>query len=471
MTMREGLSQVINVFDVGVLLYLIALNSCYLAFTALAFVRLREHVKRWTPREAGGVMRSPATPAISIVVPAFNEELSVVESVRSLLGLNYPDFEVVVVNDGSTDGTLAALQRAFDLIPAPIGHEQPLVSKPVLGVYRSLSAGEIVVVDKINGKKADANNAGINVARHPLVCVIDADSVLDGDALTRAVLPFIERPDTVAVGGIVRIANGCVVKGGRVAEARLPASWFARFQIVEYLRAFLAGRVAHSSLDALLIISGGFGLFRRDALMDVGGYCAESIGEDMELVTRLHRHYLRTQQPYRIVFLPDPVCWTEVPESARGLSSQRNRWHRGTLDVLNRHRAVVGRPKYGRVGMLATPYYTVFEAFGPIVEALGYVVTVLGLAFGLVNVEIAKLMFLGAVVYGTLISVGAVLLEELFFRRYQRVGDLGWLLFCGVVENFGYRQLTTWWRLRGWVDFVRNKNGWGAMPRKGFART
>ncbi len=470
--MRTFFSQFMTAFDVGVLLYLIAINSCYLAFTVIAFFKLLDHRRRWTPREVAGLMRSPATPPISVIVPAFNEVLTVVESVRSLLALNYPQFEVVVVNDGSTDATLDELRREFGLVAAPISHDQPVPTRPVRGVYRSITAGDIVVIDKVNGGcKADAANAGINAAQYPLVCVIDADSLLDEQALVRAVLPFIEHQETIAVGGIVRIANGCLVDGGRVVEARLPKAWLARFQVVEYLRAFLAGRVAHSALNTLLIISGGFGVFRRDLLLEVGGFATDTVGEDMEIVTRLHRFCRDHKRPYRIAFLPDPICWTEAPETARALAQQRNRWHRGTLETLARHRAMAGNTRYGRVGWLALPYYAVFEAVGPVVEGLGYVVTVIGLYFGLINWEIARLMFLAAVLYGTLISVGAVLLEEVTFRRYRRVRDLLWMLAFGVLENFGYRQLTTWWRIRGWFDFLRNKGGWEPMPRKGFART
>lgn len=469
--MKALLMSVCMAFDTGVLLYVFTLNSSYLLCTAISFARLAAHRRRWTPREVAGVMRSPATPGISIIVPAHNEELSVVESVRGLLALKYPEYEIVVVNDGSSDGTMAALTEAFDLVKAPLSYEQRAPSKPVVGLYRSLTSGDIVVVDKVNGRKADAINAGLNAARYPLVCVIDADSLLDEDALIRAVLPFIEDQRTIAVGGTIRVVNGSRVAGGRVADVRLPRNWIARFQTIEYLRAFLAGRVAHSALDALLVISGAFGLFDREVVIEAGGYCSDSVGEDMELVARLHRHCRERKRPYRIVFLPDPVCWTEVPESARILGGQRNRWHRGTLDVLKRHGTMSFQSRYGAVGLLAFPYYTIFEAFGPVVEVVGYFVTIVGLVFGLVNLEMAKLLFLAAVVYGTLVSVGAVLLDDVFFFRYRRFSDVAWLIVVGIVENFGYRQLTTWWRLRGWLDFLRRKGGWGVMTRKGFART
>ena len=388
--MRETLAEIITVFDLGVILYMITLNTCYLMFTATAFVVLTRRRRRWTPREVNGVMQSPATPAISIVLPALNEEKTVVTSVRSLLALNYPAFEVVVVNDGSRDGTLAALKHEYGLVEAPMTHDPQVATHPVTAIYRSPIAADIVVLDKINGgSKADAVNAGLNAAKHPLVCVLDADSLLDNDALVRVVLPFIEDPRTIAVGGTVRVANGCVVDGGRVTRARLPKNWLARFQVVEYLRAFLSGRVAQSAINSLLIISGGFGVFRREMLLEIGGFAADSLGEDMEIVTRLHRYCREQKKPYRIVFLPDPVCWTEVPESARSLASQRNRWQRGTLDVLQRHIVMMCNPRYGSVGLFAAPYYGIFEAFGPIVECLGYIATIVGACFGLINWPIA----------------------------------------------------------------------------------
>jgi cellulose synthase/poly-beta-1,6-N-acetylglucosamine synthase-like glycosyltransferase len=327
------------------------------------------------------------------------------------------------------------------------------------------------MIDKANGGKADAINAGINAARHELVCVIDADSLLEELALVRAVLPFIEDPATIAVGGIVRIVNGCTVDAGRVTRVGLPGAWLARFQVVEYFRAFLSGRVAMSAMNCLLIVSGAFGLFRRTALVAAGGFRTDTIGEDMEIIVRLHRQMRQQEKPYRIVFQPDPVCWTEVPESAAILGEQRNRWHRGTLQVLNLHAQMIGSARYGAVGLFALPYFAIFEAASPIVETLGYFLTGASLAFDLVDIVFAQLFVLVAIVFGTLISVTSVLLEEVAFRRYPRTRDLALLVLAGVLENFGYRQLATWWRLRGMWDFVRGRRGWGQMARQGFAVT
>jgi cellulose synthase/poly-beta-1,6-N-acetylglucosamine synthase-like glycosyltransferase len=467
---RAHLVAVLTAWDLAVLLYFVTVNTIYLLFCVIAFVRLRDHRRRWTPRRLEAVLQSPATPGISVIAPAYNEEATIRESLRSLLLLHYPEFEVIVVNDGSKDGTLRELIAGFGLLRAPAGYDQPIATKPVQAVYRSLSNTDLIVLDKVNGGKADAINAGINAARYPLVCVIDADSLLEDQALTRAALPFIEDPSTLAAGGIVRVVNGCSVEAGRVTRVGIPSSWLAGLQAVEYLRAFLAGRVAQSAMNSLLIISGAFGIFRRDAVVAIAGFRHDTIGEDMEIVTRLHRHAMDTGQRYRIVFQPDPVCWTEVPESIGILRNQRNRWQRGTLQVLSYHRGMIGRPRYGAVGLFAMPYFLIFEAAGPLIELSGYLVTVLALVFGLLDWRFAELLFLAAVLYGTLISLAAVLLEEISFRRYPRLSDLMRLVAFAVFENFGYRQLTTWWRVRGIVDFFRNKQGWGTMTRKGFTK-
>ena len=469
--MRAWVSQGLMVFDLGVLAYFLVINTLYLLFSVVAFFALIQHRRRWTSRALDVVMRSPATPAISVIAPAYNEEATIEQSLRSLLLLNYPQFEVVVVNDGSKDKTIETMVAAFGLMRAPVVYQQPLDTQPVRALYRSLDNPDLVVIDKANGGKADAINAGINAARYPLVCVIDADSILEPEALMRAALPFIENPNTLATGGIIRIVNGCTVEAGRVTRIDLPDSWLARFQVVEYLRAFLSGRVFMSAANALLIISGAFGLFRRDAVIEVGGFRHDTIGEDMEIVARLHRRWRDTNRPYRVVFQPDPVCWTEAPETLKILASQRNRWQRGTCQVLSYHMAMMGNPKYGSVGWFAMPYFLIFEAAGPLIEVSGYLVTLVAVMFGLLDIVFAQLLFLAAVVFGAMISMTSVLLEEMSFRRYPKVRHLLLLAAVGVIENFGYRQLTTYWRLKGVIDFLRKKQGWGVMTRKGFAKT
>jgi len=469
-TLRDWTLGALEAFDLLLLAYFLAINTIYLAFSVVAYVELRNHRKRWTARELGAVMRSPATPGISILVPAYNEAANVTESVRSLLFLNYPQYEVIVVNDGSKDDTLDLVVEPFELVRAPVSYEEAVPTRTVRGVYRSISGQELTVIDKENGGKADAINAGINAARYPLVCVIDADSVLEEHSLTRAVLPIIEQPRTIAVGGIVRVANGCTIDHGRVVAIGLPKSHLARFQVVEYLRAFLAGRVSLSLVNGLMIISGAFGVFSRKAVVEVGGFRQDTVGEDMEMVARLHRLYRERGERYRIVFQPDPVCWTEAPESIRTLARQRDRWQRGTLQVLSYHWRMLLNPRYGVLGLLVMPYYVIFEGIGPIIELLGYVLTILAVAFQLIDWRFAWLLFLAAVVYGAMISLASIILEEVSFRRYPRLSDLLWLAFYGVLENFGYRQLSTWWRVRGVFRFLKGERGWGDMTRKGFEK-
>jgi cellulose synthase/poly-beta-1,6-N-acetylglucosamine synthase-like glycosyltransferase len=345
----------------------------------------------------------------------------------------------------------------------------------VRGIYRSTlpEYRNLVVVDKENGGKADALNAGINVAQHPYVCSIDADSLLEDDALQKVMKPFLEDETVIAAGGIVRIANGCEVMNGRVVRVGLSSKLLPIFQVVEYFRAFLSGRMAWHGVNGLLIISGAFGMFRRADLIEAGGYNHETVGEDMELVVRLHRYNRERKKPYRIAFVPDPVCWTEVPETARILSRQRNRWQRGLLDTMLIHARMLFNPRYGIVGVAAMPYFFLVELLGPVIELAGYVVMVLMLALGILDLQMAVLFFVVALLYGVMFSVGSVLLEEISFQRYPNPKDIAVLLSFGVLENFGYRQLTVWWRIRGFLDYIRGRHVWEAMPRKGFepART
>lgn len=409
---------------------------------------------------------------VSILSPAYNEELTITESVKSLLMLEYPEFEVIVVNDGSKDNTLGKLKAAFNLHSIPADIEERVSCKQILGIYRSPDNPNLVVVNKINGGKADALNAGINISRYPLICAIDADSLIEGGALLRVTKPFAERPGkTVAVGGIVRVANGCTIKAGRVVRVGLSRAWLPLIQTVEYLRAFLFGRAGWSALRCLLITSGAFSFFRKDTVIAIGGYRQGSVGEDMELVVRMHRYLREQKREYEMHFLPDPVCWTEVPESSKILGRQRNRWQRGLIDSLRIHRKMILNPRYGTVGMVALPYFVFFEMLAPVVELAGYIFIPLSYAFGVVNFLFFALFLTVAILVGVILSTLSVVLEELSFRRYEKTSDLTKLVAAAFLENFGYHQLTLWWRLKGFWDYLSGKTAWGKMERKGFAKT
>jgi cellulose synthase/poly-beta-1,6-N-acetylglucosamine synthase-like glycosyltransferase len=414
------------------------------------------------------VYASPFTPPVSIVLPAYNEEAGVVASIHSLLDLRYPRHEVIVVNDGSTDGTIDLLRETFSLVPVREALRTQIPTKHIRGGFVSRTHPNLLVIDKENGGKADALNAGINAAAHPYLCAIDADAVLEHDALLRMILPFVDDPDLVAAaGGIVRVANGAVIESGRLVDFRLPKNHIARFQILEYFRAFLIGRLGFDRLNAVLIISGAFGLFKRELVEAVGGYAHNTVGEDAELVARLHGYLRKQGERYRIRFIPNPVCWTEAPSSVKVLSRQRRRWQRGLGETLWRHRRKMLNPRAGWFGLLTLPYFLVFELIGAPIEALGIPVVIIAFLIGALSVQFFLLFLAVSVLLAVAVSISALLLEEYADRRYDRIRDMGRLVAYALVENLGYVQMTAYFRCLGWVDLMRRKRHWGEMTRVG----
>lgn len=447
------------------LLYFVGLNLGYLVLNAFSLLELPRDLEtrllHVLPRVHSGY-----EPPVSVIVPAYNEVATIVASVRSLLQLEYPELEVVVVSDGSSDGTLDALRREFALVPYPEAYWRRLEVKPVRGIYRSSRFPNIRVIDKENGGKADATNAGVNAARYPLVCVVDADSILERSSLRRVVIPFLTASHTVASGGTVRIANGCEVRGGFLEAVGLPRNLLALLQVMEYLRAFLFGRLGWAAMNAVPIISGAFGVFRKEAVVAVGGFRSDCIGEDMELVMRLHRLNRLARRPYRIAFLPDPICWTEAPESLKVLRSQRTRWQRGLGESLMFNRALLCHPRGGAPGWVMFPCMLAFELLSPLLEVAGYLFMTLGFALGFVGATAFWIFLLLAIGLGMMLSASALLLEEISFHVYKRPSELLALAAVALIENFGYRQLITAWRLHGlWQWATGRGGGWGEMKR------
>lgn len=459
-----------NVIEALIIAYFLLMNGTNAWLLVLSMAELgRARSRRW-PELDNILLSQENTPPISIIAPAYNEERTVVESVRAFLHLEYPDFTVIVVNDGSRDGTMARLQERFQLEPVKTVYRRDFETAEIRGVYRTSLEPRLVVVDKANGGKADALNAGINVARTPLVCCVDADSLVDQRALLRMVEPFIYDPtNTVAVGGTIRLANGATVRDGCVTNVATPSSWVARFQIVEYLRAFLFARLGLNRFGGNLIISGALGLFRRDVLVELEGYRADTVGEDMELVVRMHRHMRDKGVPYRICYVPDPICYTEAPEDMRLLGRQRNRWQRGLLDSLVRHRRMFLNPRYGQIGLIAFPMFVLFELLAPVLELGGYLYMGYQALFGSIDPLTAGLFFVLSYLVGFLMSLQALALDDLGFNAYRGLGTRLLLVLTAALENFGYRQILLYHRLRGMIDFVRGGHAWGEMKRKGFA--
>jgi cellulose synthase/poly-beta-1,6-N-acetylglucosamine synthase-like glycosyltransferase len=464
----NALTQILSGFNSLTIGYFACLDAVYLVLAIIGWRAVSDYVARRPLRDYRRVAVSPLSPPITILVPAHNEEATIAYSLRALLANGYSQLAIIVVNDGSKDGTMDVLREEFNLVDVRRVPRSALTCKPIRAVLASADEPRLTVIDKQNGGKADSLNAGLRYARTPLFCCIDADTMLDPDALNRLVWEFESRPDTVAAGGIVRVVNGSRVLDGRVSDVRTPASLVANLQIMEYLRAFLSGRIAWSRLGMLMIISGAFGLFRRDAVVDAGGYDTSTVGEDAELILRLHRHQRDVGGPHRVVFFPDPICWTEVPTSMRILVRQRDRWQRGLLEMLWRHRGMVGRRRYGRIGLVAIPYFVVFEALGPAIELIGLAAFILSLALGIITLPIAAAYLSLAVGMGFIISYMTLLMEERAFQRYPGWSCLARLVSISFIENLGYRQLMALVRARGlWTVF--RAGGWGEMTRAGFA--
>jgi cellulose synthase/poly-beta-1,6-N-acetylglucosamine synthase-like glycosyltransferase len=382
------------------------------------------------------------------------------------LDLDYAPLEIVVVDDGSKDETFARLDQAFDLVPLPLGGTFPLETALIRSLHVSRKAPALRVVRKENGGRSDAINAGVCVARGELVAVTDADSLMEPDAIRRAVRPFEVHPDDcVAVGGTIRIANGSRIVDGRVEVPHVSTRGLAATQVLEYLRGFLGTRIAWSEINGLLIVSGAFGVFRRDLLVALGGFSDQTLGEDMEMTMRFHHRLRPRWRSLRVEYTPDAVCWTEAPSTMGGLRNQRVRWHVGLLDNLRMHAGMFGRTRFGAAGTIAFPYMVLFEALAPLVEFLGYAIVITLIILDAASWPYLVLFFLVAVLVGQVLNVTALLIEEVGFRRYSS-RDLLRMGAWGLIEALWLRRIVAWWRTKATVlALFGRRPGWGTIPR------
>lgn len=461
------LGTVVRWSETAALTYMLFLSTSYAFLLLMSIPELWKHWRLSADEHLRRLLASEALPALTLLVPAHNEEVTIASSVLSFLTLEYPHLEVVVVNDGSKDRTMAVMMREFDLYEVPPAFPVRVSTQAVRAYYRSRRHARLLVLDKVNGGKADALNAAMNASRHPFVVAVDADTLIEPDALIRLARPFLLGANVAAVGGTVRVANNCIVELGRVVEARVDNRWIVGCQTVEYLRAFLFGRLGWNWLGGNLLISGAFGLFRKEYLFAIGGYRTGNVTEDMDLCVRLQRYLHEQGIRAELPFIPDPVAWTEVPATIRVLRRQRERWHRGLTATMVNHRSMMLNPRYGAAGMLAYPFFFLGEMIAPLVELMGWVGLLVGLALGVVNLQFALLFLAVAVGFGTLLSVWAIVLEEASFRRYGRPIDLARLLWFAIIEGLGYRQMTVLFRLQGFWNYLRGVESWGRMTREG----
>lgn len=449
--------------------YYFVCNLAYLGMLIVALKTSAAHQRGLQSHRLGWLKESPLVPPIAVIAPAHNEEKSIRVAVRNLLELEYPELEIIVVNDGSEDRTLEEMREEFQLRKVQALYIQQVESAQVRGLYRSNLDHRLLVIDKeAGGSKADAVNAGVNAALSPYLCVVDADSVLERDALLRIMLPVLEDPKrVVCVGGIVRVLNGSEFEGGKLRRVCLPKKSIEVIQVVEYLRAFLIGREAWAQANMLMIISGAFGVFRTDLVRKVGGYRASAIGEDFDLVARLHRHLREKKADYQIQFVPDPVCWTEVPSDLRSLGRQRARWQKGLFDVLWPNRDMLFRSRFGRIGWIALPYLWIFEFFAPVIEIGGLLTIAAAAWLGVLSREFFLQFLLFGYAFATVISIGSVLQEELTYKRYNDWRDVARLISYCFFEHFPYRQMHMIWRLQGIWQYLRGDVVWRPLKRQG----
>jgi len=458
-------------FNIFIIVYVAIVGLIYIVQMFMAMMFTVTYIKKVKFSDIKLYKESYNMIPISILVPAWNEEKTVIQTIKSLLALEYLTYEVIVINDGSDDKTLKTVIRAFGLRKITFPVKARLKTKTIAGIYSNPDYPNLLLVDKENGGKSDALNAGINVSRYPYFVSLDADSLLDSDALVRIALSFMEYKYTIAVGGIIRVSNGCEIKNGKVVKLALPRSRFAVFQIVEYLRAFLVGRVGWSIINTMLIVSGAFGAFQKEPVIQAGGYTNNTIGEDMDLVLKLHKYMREKKYKYRITFLPDPICWTQVPENFRDLFSQRRRWQIGLIDCMNRYKKMMLNPRYGVSGMLAMPYFFLFELAAPVVELLGLIFVPLSYFLGILSFTFFITFFIAATLFGVILSVGALVIEEFTFNKYVKLSEFFRLCLYGVIENFSYRQMTVVFRILAIFNFKKYRTSWGTKKRKNYSDT
>jgi cellulose synthase/poly-beta-1,6-N-acetylglucosamine synthase-like glycosyltransferase len=421
------------------------------------------------------VMASPLAPGLTIVAPAYNEGMTIVENIRSLLSLKYVNYEVMVVNDGSKDDTLQKMIDAYDLVKIDQKIDPNWKSKPIRGIYKSKqqSFSKLTVIDKENGGKLDALNTGMYLSGNPYVGCIDVDCLLLPDALLHVVKSFYQRTEkrVIAVGGVIRVANSCVINGGTLEEIRLPKNWLAKFQMLEYTRSFLLGRMAFGRLDGLLIISGAFGFFDREIAIACGGYDTQTVGEDMEIVFRMRKYMIENDLPHTIEYIPDPLCWTEVPESRKILVNQRDRWSRGNLETLYKHRNMFFNRKYGRLGMISYPYWFFYEWLAPLLEFFGFFTIILFYYLGILNIPFFIAITSLIYIFSIMFSFYAILWEVYSYNEYNRTKDILILMGCAIVEPFVFHPIVVFAAVRGnYKKLFKIQSGWGTITRKGFAK-
>jgi poly-beta-1,6-N-acetyl-D-glucosamine synthase len=461
-----------DLFTYGILIYSILLLLFYVLIIVFSIGELKLYLRKSSFTDYNLLASSEYAPTISILAPAYNEGANIIENVRSLLAVHYNNMELIVINDGSKDDSLEKLIEAYNLVTVPFLVNGKIKTKEIRNIYKSTNSlyHKLTVVDKINGGKADALNTGINVASNKYIVCIDVDCILEQDAMLKLIKPFLEESDlrVIATGGVVRIANSCEVVNGKLVKVHLPKQFLPRMQALEYIRAFLLGRMAWSRMNGLLIISGAFGAFDREIAIKAGGYDSATVGEDMELIVRMRRYMHDHKLPYKVSFIPDPLCWTEAPSSYKILGRQRNRWTRGTIETLQIHKKMFFNKRYGVLGFLSYPYWFFFELLAPLIEFSGFIFLLIFAFLGMIKWPVFLLLLAFILAFGFLYSVFAILVEVTTYNQYKKRSDILKLILTAFAEPVLFHPFVVWSAVRGFSDFLRKRKSWGEMTRQGF---
>lgn len=466
-------SILFDLFSLAIMIYSLVLIISYIFIGIYSIGETRFYLNKNSFTDYSAISSSSSAPRVSIIAPAYNEGATIIENVRSLLSLHYNNLELIIVNDGSADDSLEKLIAEYDLYKTSYFVNSRIKTKPVKGIYKSrkLIYRKLIVVDKENGGKADALNTGMNISNYEYTVCVDVDCILEQDSLLKLVKPFLENTEkkVIATGGVIRIANSCVIENGRLLHVNLPKKFLPRVQTLEYIRAFLLGRMAWSRLNGLLLISGAFGAFDKEIAIKCGGYDTETVGEDIELVVRMRRYMEELDLPYIVSFIPDPLCWTEAPDNFKILGRQRNRWTRGTIETLKIHKKMFFNPDYGILGLLSYPYWFFFEFLAPIIEFFGVVSFMIFAYFDLINWTYFFDLLMMVFSFGVLYSVFAVLMEVLTYNQYKKETDVLKLVLTAMLEPIFFHPFVVYSAVRGNIDYLRKKKSWGEMTRTGFA--
>lgn len=458
----------------GVFIYCVVLVSFYVFIGAYSIGETKKYLHKNSFTDYRVLASSQHSPSVSIIAPAYNEGATIIENVRSLLSIYYTNLEVIIVNDGSKDDSLQKMITAYQLEKVDFFVRYQIHTKKVKGVYRSKNPAfkKLLVVDKENGGKADALNAGINISSNDYIISIDVDCVLEEDAILKLIKPFLEQTSEkiIAVGGVIRVANSCEIRDGKLVKVHLPTGYLPRMQALEYIRAFLLARMAWTRLNGLLLISGAFGAFDKEVVIKAGGYKHGTLGEDMELVVRMRRYMEEQHRHYKVCFIPDPLCWTETPPTFRILGRQRNRWIRGTIETLSIHRKMFFNPRYGLLGMLSYPYWFFFEMLAPLIEFVGFIAFIVLAIMGKVVWPFFFGLLLFTITFTFLYSSFAIFMEVMTYNQYKKRKEVIQLILTSFTEPFIFHPFVVWSSVKGVIDLMFKKKSWGEMTRQGFTK-